>query len=241
MRYPSVKTLLELTGGDRSIALAVRKVLDGRTRTPRDGELEAVSDLIGGYGVEHVLYDCVDSSESFYAEGFLYVNTGDTYNVTLALVENSDTPFRVTTWGDLVEAHERRCPDCRARRRHERQAERRKQRETEDMRKNIQKVIAAFLMQKPAKGDSKGSCSTDGHRILSYAVEIATRNEDGTVWIAEVGGSVTTRSQIRACWSEMMALTRCQDPTHPDCQASPEMARECAIFTRKTLRERGAA
>ena len=41
------------------------------------------------------------------------------------------------------------------------------------MRANIRKVIAAFKEHKAAKGDSKGTCWTDGATIFSYRMPIA--------------------------------------------------------------------
>lgn len=67
------------------------------------------------------------------------------------------------------------------------------------MRKNIGKVIEAYKLRKTARGDSNGSCSTDGERIYSYAMVIAERLPDGTTRFAtEDGCSRTTASQIRA-------------------------------------------
>lgn len=69
------------------------------------------------------------------------------------------------------------------------------------MRKNIQKVLAAFAIGKAANGDAKRTCSTDGTEIFSYAMRIAWRNPDGTIEVVpyEDGPSRTTKSQIRAC------------------------------------------
>ena len=67
------------------------------------------------------------------------------------------------------------------------------------MRKNIQKVIEAFTQGTSAKGDSKGTCSTTGETVYSYAMPIARRTSLG-VELAEYdqGPSRTTKSQIRA-------------------------------------------
>jgi hypothetical protein len=68
-------------------------------------------------------------------------------------------------------------------------------------RKNISKVIEAFKAGRSAKGDSKATCSTDGNEIYSYAMKIAERLPDGSIWIEEYSKapSATTRSHIRAC------------------------------------------
>lgn len=131
MRYPSIKTLLELTHhrDDRPVALAVRKVLDERTPmldqwgrdVPKhssrndDAKMAAIDKLIGTHGVEWLTYECQKDNYTD-PDGFAYLNAGDTYNATLVLVNRT---FRVTTWGDMVENHEKRCAACRKRSREE--------------------------------------------------------------------------------------------------------------------------
>lgn len=76
------------------------------------------------------------------------------------------------------------------------------------MRKNIAKVIKAFKEGRAVKGDSKGTCYTDGRNVWSYNMLIAKRftdnyNEDMIVIIdPEYAPSTTTRSQIRALMTE---------------------------------------
>ena len=128
-RYPSVKTLDELTRkeGGRELSIKVRRVLDGRDTecdeawehrfTPRwMRKLTAVDALIHTHGVEHVDYECcredVMNCQEPPFRGFSYCNAGDTYNATLVYDEDRGT-FRVTSWGDMVEAYERRCAKCR--------------------------------------------------------------------------------------------------------------------------------
>ena len=74
-----------------------------------------------------------------------------------------------------------------------------KKERNQTMRKNISKVIEAFIIEASAKGDSAGTCSTDGQIVYSYNMPIARR----TVGFIEVvhyveGPSRTTKSQIRA-------------------------------------------
>ncbi len=67
------------------------------------------------------------------------------------------------------------------------------------MRKNIETVIRAFLSGKPATGDSKRTCHTDGRILYSYAMPIASRGAEGTIVAAEsLSPSRTTTGQIRA-------------------------------------------
>jgi len=69
------------------------------------------------------------------------------------------------------------------------------------MRKNMEKVIACFKAGQACKGDSTGSCSTDGNRIYSYAMVIAERKPGGKVAVVprETSPSKTTTSHIDAC------------------------------------------
>jgi hypothetical protein len=131
MRYPSVKTLLDLTHhrDDRPTALKVRKVLDERTKLQDqwgrdlqrhtskldDAKLAAADKLLGNHGVEWLTFEC--QRDNYHdPDGFAYSNAGDTYNATLVLYKRS---FRVTTYGDMVENHEKHCAACRKRSREE--------------------------------------------------------------------------------------------------------------------------
>lgn len=134
IRYPSVKTLREITcvrGHDdpagRALALRIRKVLDGRDTSclqlqngfhGGDGNLAklcAIDKLLGNHGVEWISWEC-EKHEYANPGGFEYSNTGDTYAWTLVLVNGR---FRVTSWGDMVEGHERQCRECLKRSREE--------------------------------------------------------------------------------------------------------------------------
>ncbi len=124
-RFPSIRGLMRATGGDRKVALAVRKVLDGRTvlkdqwgrehkRHTYQGnaaKLESIDRLLGNFGVEFIAFECQQGNEDYSREvGFSYSNNGDSYYPTVLLSENG---FRVAGWADMVEAHERRCSKCR--------------------------------------------------------------------------------------------------------------------------------
>lgn len=119
MRYPSVKTLKVLAEqADNDVtALHIRKVLDGRTPLGREdgflggdmklAKLCTIDKMLGNHGVEFARFTC---AEGWRPEGFEYSNTGDSYAATLILYEGR---FYVTGWADMVEAHERRCTDCK--------------------------------------------------------------------------------------------------------------------------------
>lgn len=125
IRYPSVKTLTECSPhNDRAIALDVRKVLDGRTEVEstaiyggaRSHDKLCVADkLLHNHGVEWISWSCEDG-DGAYPKGFHYSNAGDIYNATLVLYQGR---FLVTTYGDMVERHERHCSACLKRSREE--------------------------------------------------------------------------------------------------------------------------
>ncbi len=90
------------------------------------------------------------------------------------------------------------------------------------MRKNIEKVIAAFKAHKQAQGDSKRSCWTTGEEIYSYSTLIVRRNSDGSIWIHDRNSTRTTNSQIDACTRSLLPPCR-----HSDCADHPELAEAC--------------
>ena len=63
------------------------------------------------------------------------------------------------------------------------------------MRKNIAKVLSAFAL---GRAHSEATCSTNGVEVYSYALCIARKENDGTIWVLDRGPSVTTNSQINA-------------------------------------------
>ena len=127
MNLPSVKTLMKIDGMDIDWAKLLRKVLECKTRDELadivDSDLERFSstdkwwrgcwnqpsrlsiklsmadDIIEGCGVEY-------SGEVDMRDGppLEYVNQGDTYAVTLCWFRGR---YVVSTWGDIVERHER--------------------------------------------------------------------------------------------------------------------------------------
>ena len=64
------------------------------------------------------------------------------------------------------------------------------------MRKNIQKVINAFIHEQSCH---EKTCSTDGNKVYSYHMVIAERRRNGIYIVpASKAPSNTTRSQIYA-------------------------------------------
>jgi len=70
---------------------------------PRDSELilQALDEILEGYGVESIDGDSYINSYYRYSRGS-YINTGDTYSQTLVLDHKNDT-IHLTSWGDFVE------------------------------------------------------------------------------------------------------------------------------------------
>lgn len=72
-----------------------------------DDALDAANVVLGGYGVEALPceYCFVDR---YYREFIaLYVNMGDTYDTTI-YYDTDRQVFRIGSWGDFFESHERR-------------------------------------------------------------------------------------------------------------------------------------
>lgn len=65
-------------------------------------------------------------------------------------------------------------------------------------RKNIEKVIAAFLEGKEAVGDSKRTCCSDGNAIYSYSTCIAAVEPHIAIVFNKTKYSATTSQQQRA-------------------------------------------
>lgn len=141
---PSATTLMQLTRGDRALALKVRRVLDGRLSPKEASEscgrvqhsrlyphnheakLAACDDLLGGHGVESVNPACDPQNRDegiAMCPAFSYVNFGDTYIATLVR-DHAARVWRVMSWGDALEFHEKRCAACRKASREEYKANR---------------------------------------------------------------------------------------------------------------------
>lgn len=97
-RVPSLATLSEAFPQSEPEALA--KFRDLARRKPWRIAAQEADRAIEGHGVEAIRCP----SRGLMA---VYVNTGDTYSATL-LCNMSTGAWRVTTWGDYVEAFERR-------------------------------------------------------------------------------------------------------------------------------------
>jgi uncharacterized protein with PhoU and TrkA domain len=116
MRYPSVNTLMQIADGSREDARKVRQILEMETveeiaeasraadsfvracfNTPKRGrvKLEAIDEIIRTCGVEYQ-----SKGRTLRSPAFSYLNAGDTYTVTLVLVNGR---YRVTTIGDILE------------------------------------------------------------------------------------------------------------------------------------------
>lgn len=128
MRYPSVGEIHKwlCPKEERKLALQVRKVLDERTPLDDDGsdfrgrkyerKLAIIDRLLDMHGVEQCDYACtrqdLNNCQTPTFNGFRYLNSGDTYNSTL-VYDLDRGSYRITTYGDMIETHERRCARCR--------------------------------------------------------------------------------------------------------------------------------
>lgn len=100
------------------------------------------------------------------------------------------------------------------------------------MRKNIAKVLSAFIVGKKAQGDSKRSCWTDGETLYSYSTPIARwlGPPQSVAWVTSERMTATTNAQVRACMQKLAPWLTCTE--HEDCAAYPELGRACAMRKR---------
>ena len=66
-------------------------------------KLEALNEIIGGYGSEGIF----SPDYSIYWCLFDYVNTGDTYNVTIVRLTDQKK-YIISSWGDIIEYYEKK-------------------------------------------------------------------------------------------------------------------------------------
>lgn len=63
-------------------------------------KLEALNEIIDGYGTESIEGDYVDS---YYMDiRYIYINKGDTYQGTIVF-DTANSKFILSSWGDIVE------------------------------------------------------------------------------------------------------------------------------------------
>lgn len=103
MRSPNVKQLAEhMTNWDEALAKEVRRLIRANYGVQ---SLRSIDKLLGVenecFGVEYVRGK---------RWGFYYINTGDAYSATIAYIPSTGT-VQLTTWGDIVEKHERNFRD----------------------------------------------------------------------------------------------------------------------------------
>lgn len=99
VNHPSVKTISERLGLDTPTAKQVRALIQGVTCPHITMTLLALSDTIGGYGVE-IARSNQDTQHKFM--GLSYVNMGETYANTI-IFDHSKLRWIVTSWGQMVE------------------------------------------------------------------------------------------------------------------------------------------
>lgn len=100
MSAPSIATLRKFFPAEQ--AKRLRSLMTGSS----DNEqiMEAVNEELDGDGIEVIRGRYVDGYHQDIQAA--YVNMGDTYDLTILLDHETDT-FRLTSWGDWVETHDR--------------------------------------------------------------------------------------------------------------------------------------
>lgn len=87
----------------RDLWAALRRACEVNTTPAHEEAMDLANDAIAGFGVETVDVPTRRGG----TPSFQYVNTGDTYNPTLAY-DMQSSRYRVTTYGDMIEDWERR-------------------------------------------------------------------------------------------------------------------------------------
>jgi len=114
-RSPSIKSLMTYLRIDPETAKKAKDILTGKTnlmtvKASRMRQfdaynthetltlaLEALNEIIGTYGVEYVAHED-DGYRVGSLKGFDYLNTGDTYGMTL-IYDHKDDVWRISSWG----------------------------------------------------------------------------------------------------------------------------------------------
>lgn len=117
---PSVKTLMDRLNLERDVATVARAIMKGEIKRdqicdmlPKTGawerscynsptiqevKMEALNELLGGYGVEAIIEADADFRD---APAYTYVNMGDTYTATIVRARGGR--YMATDWGSIVE------------------------------------------------------------------------------------------------------------------------------------------
>ena len=124
-RSPSVNAMVKYLGLERETALAIKRVLTGRIdlmtvesarkrqleaynpHEPLTLALEAVNELMELYGVEYIASKDDTMHE---VQGVEYINTGETYNLTMTY-DYRDDLWRISSWGNYIELEPERFKD----------------------------------------------------------------------------------------------------------------------------------
>ncbi len=108
MKIPSIKRLMARLNVSRETAKEMRKVMmAAETPAQVDESFKGLSKLLDGHGSEVIR--CSAQWERYWLDIALqYVNMGDTYTQTVVFDVGAYS-FRVGTWGDWLEVHEKRC------------------------------------------------------------------------------------------------------------------------------------
>lgn len=104
-RSPSVDMMVKRLHLKKVDATALKNAMkNARYAEDVDRVLGSANKILGGYGVESVQHEALWCGAYYGRIGLLYVNMGDTYNVTLCYDTDKETLF-VGSWGGWVESN----------------------------------------------------------------------------------------------------------------------------------------
>lgn len=98
-RGPSAKTIAQYLRIPKEAANAIKKSMNGGKI---DATMQLANQLMKGHGVEAVQSEYIWVGSYWHNTGLLYVNKGDTYDMTLCY-DTEKRYFFVGSWGDWVE------------------------------------------------------------------------------------------------------------------------------------------
>ena len=112
-RVPSIKTLMERLGIDKTKAQKIRALMKGEqydmdygNPNPREQEIDMILDdinkILNGHGVEHIENYGNWVNHWYQNTNLLYVNMGDTYTPTI-VYDTEKEQFICGDWGSIVE------------------------------------------------------------------------------------------------------------------------------------------
>lgn len=104
-RSPSIDMMVKRLHLKKVDATVLKKAIkNARSGRDVDQVMELANKMLGGYGVESISHEAMWIDHYYQNHGLLYVNKGDTYNVTICYDTDKGAMF-VGSWGDWVESN----------------------------------------------------------------------------------------------------------------------------------------